>query len=302
MRPETAYRWVRPLFPAGWRAAHEDELLATLAEAVDADTGPAGGRATPADVADLARAGLALRARALRRSGATSPAVLVGAAVVACVAAAAGARAWVDAGPADFLVTSVVVALVPGTGVVYTVSSALGGGWRRGLLATIGCTLGIVPHVAAAMLGLSGIMQAGAVAFEAVRWAGVAYLLVMGVGMIRDRGNLRLDGDAAATEGPAAAIVRRGVLLNLLNPKLTVFFFAFLPQFLDSPPGLLDGRLAGLGAVFMLVTFAVFAGYAWASAAVRERVLGRPRVLRSVQRAMGTLLVGFAARLAVSDR
>jgi threonine/homoserine/homoserine lactone efflux protein len=295
MTPEDAYRRLRPLFPAAWRAVHEDEFLTTLADA-------GGPRASLADVADLVRAALTLRARALRGGELTRPAALVGLAVVASVVAALAARSWVDAGPTEFLVTSAVVAAVPGTGVVYTVSSALGGGWRRGLLATVGCTLGIVPHVAAAMLGLSGIMQAGAVAFEAVRWAGVAYLLVMGVAMIRDRGSLRLDGDAAATEGPAEVIVRRGILLNLLNPKLTVFFFAFLPQFLDSPPGLLDGRLAALGAVFMLVTFAVFAGYAWASAAVRARVLSRPRVLRGVQRAMGTLLVGFAARLAVTDR
>lgn len=203
----------------------------------------------------------------------------------------------------EFLVTSVVVALVPGTGVVYTISSALGGGWRRGLLASVGCTLGIVPHVLAALLGLSGVMQAGALVFEAVRWAGVAYLLFMGVAMWRERGSLRLDAQAgeAAADQPAGAVVRRGVLLNLLNPKLTVFFFAFLPQFLPGDQGLLDVRLVGLGAVFMLVTLVVFAGYAALSAVVREKVLGAPKVLRRIQRALSTLVIGFAARLALTD-
>ncbi len=102
--------------------------------------------------------------------------------------------------------------------------------------------------------------------------------------------------------GPTGQVVRRGILLNLLNPKLTVFFFAFLPQFLDTPPGLLDPGLIGLGGVFMLVTLAVFVVYAGAGAAVRDRVLGAPVVLRWVQRSLGTLLVGFAARLAVTDR
>ena len=204
----------------------------------------------------------------------------------------------------EFLLTSLIVVLIPGTGVVYTVSSSIGGGWRRGLFAAIGCTLGIVPHILAAMLGLSAIMQAGSVVFEAVRWAGVVYLIFMGVSMIREGGALRPDDQDArhASIGSMALVVRRGILLNLLNPKLTMFFFAFLPQFLDAPPGLLDARLIWLGGVFMLMTLAVFAAYAWASATVREFVLGAPVVLRWLQRSLGALLIGFAARLALPDR
>lgn len=202
----------------------------------------------------------------------------------------------------EFLLTSLVVALVPGTGVIYTVSSSIGGGWRRGLFAAIGCTLGIVPHILAAMLGLSAIMQAGSVVFEVVRWAGVAYLVFMGISMIREGGALQLDQNQSDATGPMALVVRRGILLNLLNPKLTLFFFAFLPQFLDAAPGLLDVRLLGLGGVFMLMTLAVFAGYAYASAVVREQVLGAPVVRRWFQRSLGALLIFFAARLAVTDR
>jgi threonine/homoserine/homoserine lactone efflux protein len=201
----------------------------------------------------------------------------------------------------EFLLTSLVVAAIPGTGVVYTVSSSIGGGWRRGLFAAIGCTLGIVPHILAAMLGLSAIMQAGSVVFEAVRWAGVAYLVFMGVSMIREGGTLQLD-DQDDQHGSMGLVVWRSIVLNLLNPKLTMFFFAFLPQFLNTPPGLLDLRLIGLGGVFMLMTLAVFAVYAYASATVRDRVLGAPVVLRWVQRSLGALLIGLAARLAVTDR
>ena len=200
-----------------------------------------------------------------------------------------------------FLLTSFVVALIPGTGVVYTLSSALGGGIRRGLIAAVGCTLGILPHIAAALLGLSGILQTGATLFEVVRWAGVAYLLYLGLSLFRDTGPMRLDSEAAAGAS-TVAVVRRGVLLNLLNPKLTLFFFAFLPQFLDPGSGPIDVRLIGLGALFMLVTLVVFAGYAYAGAAFRDRVLGAPRVRRFIERTIGAVLIAFAARLAFGDR
>jgi threonine/homoserine/homoserine lactone efflux protein len=201
----------------------------------------------------------------------------------------------------EFLLTSLVVVLIPGTGVVYTVSSSVGGGRRRGLIAAVGCTLGIVPHMLAAMLGLSAIMQAGSVVFEVVRWAGVAYLVFMGASMIREAGALPLD-DGNAPVDSASLIVRRGILLNVLNPKLTLFFFAFLPQFLDASPGLLDPALIWLGGVFMLMTLAVFAVYALASAAARDLILSAPVVRRWVERALGAFLIAFAARLALTDR
>jgi threonine/homoserine/homoserine lactone efflux protein len=201
----------------------------------------------------------------------------------------------------EFFATSLIVVLIPGTGVLYTVSSALAGGWRTGNYAAIGCTLGILPHLLAAMVGLSGVMQAGATAFEVVRYVGVAYLVFMGVMMIRESGAF----DLHAPEAPARSmllVVRRGILLNLLNPKLTVFFFAFLPQFLDRSAGPLDPRLAGLSIVFMAMTLAVFVGYAYLSAAARQLVLGAPAVRRWLHRSFGALLIGFGARLATADR
>jgi threonine/homoserine/homoserine lactone efflux protein len=203
----------------------------------------------------------------------------------------------------EFLLTSLVVAAIPGTGVVYTIASSISGGWRRGLFATIGCTLGVLPHLLAAMLGLSGVMQAGSVAYESVRWGGVVYLVYMGISMIRHGDALELDEDAQYdATGSMLRVVRRAILLNLLNPKLTIFFFAFLPQFLQTPPSTLDPRLIVLGAVFMLATFVVFAGYAYASAVMRHLVLRVPAVRRWLHRCLGSLLVGFAARLAITDR
>jgi threonine/homoserine/homoserine lactone efflux protein len=201
----------------------------------------------------------------------------------------------------EFLITSLVVVLIPGTGVLYTLSSSIGGGRRRGLFAALGCTLGIVPHMLAAMLGLSGIMQAGSAVFEVVRWAGVCYLVFMGISMIRDAGRISLD-DVNAEADPMGPVVWRGIVLNVLNPKLTLFFFAFLPQFLDASPGLFYVRLIGLGGIFMLMTMAVFSVYALASAAFRDLVLGAPAVRRWIEQTLGAFLIGFAARLALTDR
>lgn len=304
MTLERRYRRLIRLYPAAWRARYEDEVVGTLLDAA----GPGRDSVSPAEAADLVRGAVVQRLRALaaapgpgRRRATARLAGTVAAAAGAAVAVVLVGVSVRDV-PAEFLLTSLVVAAVPGTGVLYTVSSSISGGWRRGLPAAVGCTFGIVPHVLAAMLGLSGLMQAGAAAFEAVRWLGVAYLVFMGVSMLRDRGALRVARRPDGPGEPASVVVRRGVLVNLLNPKLTVFFFAFLPQFLDTPPGLLDPRLVGLGAVFMLATLVVFVVYAWASAAVRERVLGTPALLRWVQRSLGTLVIGFAARLATADR
>jgi threonine/homoserine/homoserine lactone efflux protein len=305
MTLEAKYRRFTRLFPPAWRERNEEELVATLLDAAE----PGQDTVTTAEALDLVGSAFVLRLRSAldtpvaSRLRQVARLTAVGASVVASVVAVAAIMwFWVGSVSAEFLLVSLVVALVPGAGVVYTVSSSISGGWDRGLFASIGCTLGIVPHVLAAMLGLSGVIQAGAAAFEAVRWVGVAYLLIVGVSMIRERGSLRLEHDQPGSTVSRATVVWRAILVNLLNPKLTVFFFAFLPQFLDTPPGLLDPRLAGLGAAFMVVTLVVFAGYAWTSALARELVLGAPAVRRWVQRSLGGLVVGFAARLAVTDR
>jgi threonine/homoserine/homoserine lactone efflux protein len=305
MSPEGVYRRLARLFPREWRDRNEDEFVSTLRDAA----GPPRRSFPLADTLSLLRLAFALRFRGLSAqptwSRMRATARVAGLVVLALTTSIAGVvliRSWTGRVSVEFLLTSLVVVVVPGTGVVYTVSSSIAGGWRRGLFAAIGCTFGIVPHVLAALLGLSWLMQTGAVAFEAVRWLGVGYLVFMGLTMIRADRVFGEDRDQSARGEATSKVIRRGILLNLLNPKLTVFFFAFLPQFLDARPGLLDARLIGLAAVFMLMTLVVFVLYAWTSAIVRERVLRAPGVVRWVQRSLGALLIGLAARLAVTDR
>ena len=188
------------------------------------------------------------------------------------------------------------VVATPGTGVIYTLAAALARGARAGLVAALGCTLGIVPHIAAAITGAAALLHTSAVAFQTLKYAGVAYLLFMAWSTLREHGALDVDADAAPRS--AAQVIRTGVLVNLLNPKLTIFFFAFLPQFVPSgEPGSLALMLQ-LSAVFMAVTFVAFAGYGLLAAAVREHVVSRPPVMAWMRRAFAAAFAALAVRLA----
>ena len=174
-----------------------------------------------------------------------------------------------------FLVTALVVVATPGTGALYTIAAGLTHGRRTSLVAAAGCTLGIVPHMVAAITGLAALLHASAVAFQTIKYLGVAYLLYLGWRTWRDRTPLTLDEDRAPET--AWRTIRTAVLINLLNPKLTIFFFAFLPQFV--PPGS-DGALTlmlALSGVFMLATFLVFGLYGVFAAAMRKHVITKPQ-------------------------
>lgn len=199
-----------------------------------------------------------------------------------------------------FLLTSLAVVATPGTGAVLTIAAGLRSGRRTAVVTAAGCTLGTVPHLVAAVTGTAALLRAGGTAFEVLRIAGVAYLVVMAVLAWRDRGMLRVERDAPAVS--TARTVLNAVLANLLNPKLTLFFFAFLPQFVDSTrPGALT-QMLGLSAVFMAMTFVVFAGYGAFSSAVRHHVVERPHVVRRIQRTFSLSYLALGARLATTDR
>lgn len=201
---------------------------------------------------------------------------------------------------AAFLITALAVVAAPGTGALYTISTGLGRGRRAAVVAALGCTLGIVPHLIAAITGLAAVVHASAVAFSTLKWAGVAYLVYLAWLTWRDRSSLEAPADAAPL--PAWRIVRRAVLINLLNPKLTVFFFAFLPQFVAADDPAPWRTMAGLGAVFMAITFVVFAGYGLFASAVREHVLTRPRAVQWMRRGFAAAYIALAGRLAVAAR
>jgi len=201
---------------------------------------------------------------------------------------------------AEFLVTSLVIVVTPGIGVLYTMAAGLSRGARAAMVAAAACTLGIVPHMVAAMTGLAALLHASALAFEALKVLGVAYLLYVAWRTLRDEGSISIESSPA--ERPTRDVLVTGVVINILNPKLTLFFFAFLPQFVSpsDPSGLV--RMAELSGVFMLLTLVVFIGYGVFAAAIRDQVVSRPRILLWMRRTFAAAFVALGARLALEER
>ena len=200
----------------------------------------------------------------------------------------------------EFLLTTLVIVATPGTGVLYTLAAGLSSGARASVVAAVGCTLGIAPHMLAAITGLAALLHTSAVAFQALKYVGVAYLLYMAWSTVREKGALTVNEEAAPRSD--GKVILSGVLINILNPKLTIFFFAFLPQFVS--PGGHSALLSmlGLSAVFMAVTLVVFVAYGLFAAAVRTHVVSRPRVMTWMRRTFAGAFVALGARLALAGR
>ncbi|MGV9771745.1 LysE family translocator [Streptosporangium sp. NPDC003464] len=200
-----------------------------------------------------------------------------------------------------FLVTTLVVVATPGTGVVYTLSAGLSRGRRASVVAALGCTLGIVPHAVATVTGLAALLRTSAPAFQVLKYLGVAYLLYMAWATLKDKGAAVVENQEAVPR-PAGRVILSGVLINVLNPKLTVFFLAFLPQFVSAGEPGSPLRMVELSAVFMLITFVVFAAYGIFAASVRDHVTARPRVMIWMGRVFAGSFVALGARLAFADQ
>lgn len=242
----------------------------------------------------------------------------------------------------EFWVTSIVATATPGTGALFTIAAALSRGPRAGLIAALGCALGILPHLILALTGAAALLAASPVAFQVLKWLGVAYLLYVAWGMWRGSGALdtadtaenapaaALAGTAPASTAPAGTaadsgptapapasavavdhaprvdapwrIIRQAVLVNLLNPKLTLFFLVFLPMFVDPTGSDTLGLMAGLGLIFMGLTFGIFAVYGFAAGWLRRFVIGRPAVMRGIDIGFALTFVGLAAMLALTQQ
>ena len=199
----------------------------------------------------------------------------------------------------EFLLTSLVVVLIPGTGVIFTVSTGLTRGHRASVFAALGCTAGIVPHLLATILGLAAVMHTSALAFQALKYAGVAYLFYLAFATWRDRSAFAVDGDVCSVS--AAGLIVKAFLLNILNPKLTIFFLAFLPQFIDPSAQQPLLHLLLLSGVFMAMTFVVFVAYGFLAHAFRRWVIDSPRVQAVLRYGFAATFAALGARLAASD-
>jgi threonine/homoserine/homoserine lactone efflux protein len=200
----------------------------------------------------------------------------------------------------QFLLTSLVVVLIPGTGVIFTVSTAIAQGRRSSVYAALGCTAGILPHLLATVLGLAAIMHTSAVAFQLLRYAGVAYLLYVAYTTWRDKS--RFDIDSRSPKASATRLVSRAILLNTLNPKLTIFFLAFLPQFVEPNSASPLAQLLTLSGVFMVMTFVVFVLYGLLAHAFRRSVIESHRFQSWLRRGFAAAFAALGVNLALSEK
>jgi threonine/homoserine/homoserine lactone efflux protein len=200
----------------------------------------------------------------------------------------------------EFLITSLIVIVSPGTGVLYTLAAGLSRGSRASIVAAFGCTIGIVPHMAAAIMGLAALLHTSALAFQTFKYLGVAYLLYMAWNTLREHGTLRVEKEVGTRS--AVQVTVTAILINILNPKLSIFFLAFLPQFVSIGELHPLSRMLELSAVFMLMTFVVFVGYGLFAASIRDHVISRPVVLTWMRRTFAGAFVALGAKLAFSDR
>ncbi len=200
----------------------------------------------------------------------------------------------------EFLITSFIVVASPGTGALYTLAAGLSRGSRASVVAAFGCTLGCVPHMAAAILGLAALLHTSALAFETFKYLGVAYLLYMAWNTLRERGALSVNQESGARTDLQVTV--EAVLINILNPKLSIFFLAFLPQFVSTDEAHPVPHMLMLSAVFMLMTFVVFVAYGLFAASVRDHVISRPRVMTWMRRTFAGAFAALGAKLAFTER
>jgi threonine/homoserine/homoserine lactone efflux protein len=200
----------------------------------------------------------------------------------------------------EFLITTFVIVATPGTGVIYTVAAGISRGTRASLVAALACTLGIIPHMVAAMTGLAALLHTSALAFQTLKYLGVAYLLYLAWTTLREKGALAVEVVTAPRSD--WNVIVSGILVNILNPKLTIFFFAFLPQFVSSDEPSAVRRMLELSAVFMAQTLVVFAAYGAFAALMRDKMISRPKVMTWMRRCFAGSFVALGAKLATAEK
>ncbi|MFZ7093370.1 LysE family translocator [Primorskyibacter sp. 2E233] len=199
----------------------------------------------------------------------------------------------------EFFLTSLVVVLMPGTGVIYTLSVGLGRGFKASIAAAVGCTFGTVPAAVASIIGLAALLHTSALAFQAIKFLGVIYLFYMAWSILKDGGAMDVREERSPQSYSKIAVT--GTLINVLNPKLSLFFLAFLPQFTSANSANVTNELAVLAIAFMVMTFIVFVGYGAFAASAREYIIKRPNVMKWIKTCFAGAFGFLGLKLAMAD-
>jgi len=200
-----------------------------------------------------------------------------------------------------FLGASMALTLAPGPDNIFVVTTGITRGRRAAIITALGMVSGISVHTLAAAAGISAIFYSSTLAFRTVKFAGAAYLLFLAWKALRERGPL---GSPAAQTSrlSGGALYRRGLLMNVLNPKVALFFLAFLPQFTTPAETSLGLQMVWLGALFMLQAAILFTAIGYFSGRLGEFFLGRPRVARGFSWVAASIFASLGVRLALTER
>lgn len=201
---------------------------------------------------------------------------------------------------AEFLLTSMIVIISPGTGAIYTIAMGLSRGAAMSMVAAVGCTLGIIPHMLAAITGLAAIFYSSEMAFTVIKYAGVIWLLYMAWNIMKEKETLQPDNCTVSQSG--AKVILHAILINLLNPKLSLFFLAFLPQFIKTHASSPATEMLMLSMIFMLLTLLVFMLYGVFASFMRSKVLSRPTILTGLRILFSCGFVSLAVNLFLTQR
>ncbi len=196
-----------------------------------------------------------------------------------------------------YVVASLALIATPGQDMIYVIGRALAQGRVAGLCSAVGVCLGILVHTALAAVGVGAILQASESLFTALKYVGAAYLVYLGIRMLATR-EVAIDARAGMPRSSPAWLVLQGILSNVTNPKIVLFFFAFLPQFVDPASGSPTRDLVGLGVLYAALALPVKAGVALVAARLSDRALRKPATLAWMNRACGAVLVALGVRLA----
>lgn len=200
-----------------------------------------------------------------------------------------------------YVAASLALIVTPGQDMIYVMTRSLAQGRFAGLCSAVGVCIGILVHTALAALGVGAILQSSEGLFVALKLAGAAYLVYLGLRMVLTRAAPATEGTDAARLSPLA-LVWQGVLSNVTNPKIVLFFFAFLPQFVDPASAHPTRDLVFLGVLYALLALPVKGAVGLAAGSLSERVLKRPAMMVGINRFSGTVLVALGLRLAATDR
>lgn len=200
----------------------------------------------------------------------------------------------------EFLITSLIVVVSPGTGAIYTIATGLSQGIKASLIAAIACTLGIIPHIFISILGLAFVFTISTQMFMILKFLGVTYLLYMAWLALKEKGTFQFEKNDI--QYSTLKIINHAIFINLFNPKLPLFFLAFLPQFIsrNTTQPLLD--MLGLSLIFMLITLVVFIFYGYFAAMMRQHVLGKPIVLKWLRCIFALSFISLSVKLLFSSK